>query len=44
MLRQISAWLVVILAIAGISAGFAYYKYAELQAAAAAAAATPEPA
>jgi membrane fusion protein (multidrug efflux system) len=44
MLRQISAWLVVLLAIAGISAGFAYYKYAELQAAAAAAAATPEPA
>lgn len=44
MLRQISGWLVVILAIAAISAGFGYYKYAELQSAAAAAAAGHEPA
>ena len=43
MLRHLAAWLVVVMAIAGISGGFAYYKYSEIQAAIAAAAATPEP-
>lgn len=44
MLRQITAWLAVLVAMVGISAAFAYYKYAEFKAAEAAAAATPEPA
>lgn len=44
MLRHLTAWLVVLLAIAGISGGFAYYKYTEIQTAIAAASGAPEPA
>lgn len=44
MLRQFAAWLVVLMAIVGISSAFGYHKYSELEAAKAAAAATPEPA
>ena len=36
-------WLIVVLAIAGISAGLGFYKYSQIRAAEAAAAATPEP-
>lgn len=43
MLRRISAWLAVILAIAGITGGLGYYKYNEIQAGIAASQATPEP-
>jgi membrane fusion protein (multidrug efflux system) len=43
MLRQIAGWLVLIVAVSGISLGLAYYKYRELEAARIAAAATPEP-
>lgn len=44
MLRQMTAWLAVLVAIAGISVAFGYHKYAEIEAAKAAAAAMPEPA
>lgn len=43
MLRRISAWLFVILAIAGITGGLGYYKYVEIQSGIAASQATPEP-
>ncbi|WP_295555288.1 efflux RND transporter periplasmic adaptor subunit [uncultured Hyphomicrobium sp.] len=43
MLRRVSAWLAVILAIAGIAGGLGYYKYNEIQAGIAASQATPEP-
>lgn len=44
MLRQIAGWLVLLVAVAGISMGLGYYKYREIEAARVAAAATPEPA
>jgi membrane fusion protein (multidrug efflux system) len=44
MLKHIVAWLAVVVAIAGISAGLGFYKYSELKAAKAAAEASPEPA
>lgn len=44
MLRQLAAWLTVLVAVAGISAAFGYHKYTELETAKAAAAAMPEPA
>lgn len=43
MLRRISAWLAVILAVATITGGLGYYKFSEIQAGIAAAQATPEP-
>jgi membrane fusion protein (multidrug efflux system) len=43
MLRRIIAWLIVILAIAGVAGGLGFYKYNEVQVAIAAAQATPEP-
>lgn len=43
MLRRVSAWLAVILAIAAIAGGLAAYKHNEIQVAIAAAQATPEP-
>ncbi|MCC7252296.1 efflux RND transporter periplasmic adaptor subunit [Hyphomicrobium sp.] len=43
MLRRLLAWLVVILAIAGIAGGLGVYKYNEIQLATAASQATPEP-
>jgi membrane fusion protein (multidrug efflux system) len=44
MLRHVSAWLAVALAIAGVSGGLGLYKHNEIEAAKAAAAAAPEPA
>lgn len=43
MRTRIAAWLVVVLAIAGISGGLGLYKYTEIKAGEAAAAAAPEP-
>ncbi len=43
MLKHIFAWLVVVVAIAGISGGLGYYKHNEFRAAQAAAEASPEP-
>lgn len=43
MLRHVAAWLIVILAIAGIGGGLGVYKYNEMQRAAAASGAAPEP-
>jgi len=43
MLRKIAAWLVVVLAIAGISAGLGVHKLSEIRTASLAAQATPEP-
>jgi membrane fusion protein (multidrug efflux system) len=43
MLRQLAAWLVVVLAIAGIAAGLGFYKYKEIEAGMAVAASFPEP-
>lgn len=42
MLRQIVAWLAVILAVAGIAGGLGFYKYSEIQKAIAASQMTPE--
>lgn len=44
MLKQISAWLALIVAITGISAGLALYKYGQIETAKAQAGASPEPA
>ncbi len=44
MLKHLTAWLVIVLAIVGIAGGLWLYKYRELQAAQAAAEASPEPA
>jgi len=43
MLKHVLAWLVVILAIAGVAGGLGYYKYNEIQVAIAASQGTPEP-
>lgn len=43
MLRRVLAWLIVVLAVAGIAGALGYYKYNEIQVAAAVAQATPEP-
>ena len=43
MARHLLAWLVVVLAIAGVVSGLGYYKYSEIQSAIAAAASFPEP-
>src|SRR5262245_8023206 len=43
MLRQLAAWLVVIIGIGGIAAGLGLYKYREIEAGVAATAAFPEP-
>jgi membrane fusion protein (multidrug efflux system) len=43
MLRHVVAWLLVILAIAGIGGGLGFYKYNEIQRAVAASGAAPEP-
>jgi len=43
MFRQIAAWLTVVLAIAGISAGLGFYKYGEIAAAMKAGESAPEP-
>ena len=43
MLRQLAAWLIVVVAIAGITAGLGLYKHREIQAGMAAAASFPEP-
>ena len=42
-LKQLAAWLVVILAIAGLAGGLGFYKHREIQAAQSAAEASPEP-
>lgn len=43
MLKRLGAWLVVVLAVAGIAGGLGLYKYNEIKVAVAAAQATPEP-
>ncbi|NJM35868.1 MAG: efflux RND transporter periplasmic adaptor subunit [Rhodomicrobium sp.] len=43
MLKQFSAWLIVVLAAVGIAGGLGFYKYKEFEAAMAAASAFPEP-